>query len=240
VHQNDVTVSIVVPTYNEQENVALLCEGIGHALEGKWSYEVIIVDDNSPDGTAGVVRRLAQADPRIQLVQRPGKMGLGSAIRDGFRQARGNYWVMMDADLSHPPRYLPALLHTLFRADIAVGSRYMRGGAVENWPRLRRLASRTANLYGRLVVGLSTKDVTSGFAAFQRGSMESLLPGLSPKGFKLLLEILAKSKDTRIEEVPFRFVDRKHGRSKFSFGEVLLYLRLCWRLRRERKHPSAE
>ncbi len=95
-------ISIVVPTYNERENVQLLCDGIRNALDGSWDYEVIFVDDSSPDGTAGVVRQLAEWDPAIKLLERPGKLGLGSAVVDGFRMAHGDYWVMMDGDLSHP------------------------------------------------------------------------------------------------------------------------------------------
>ena len=230
----DEKVSIVIPTYNERENIQPLCQGIREALEHRWDYEVIIVDDNSPDGTHEVVRQLAAEDPRIKLVQRPGKLGLGSAVTAGFAIASGDYWVMMDADMSHRPIDLPKLLTALSDADIVVGSRYVHGGGVVNWPLPRRIASRGASALGRLIVGLQVRDLTSGFGAFRRAHMEALLPDLSPKGFKLLLEILAKSGNARVKETPIIFVDRQSGRSKATAGEVLVYLRLCFELRGQR------
>ena len=228
-------VSIVVPTYNERENVAPLYEAIREKLEGRWDYELIFVDDNSPDGTATVIERLTAEDPRVQLLQRPGKLGLGSAVAAGFRLALGGYWVMMDADLSHDPRHLPVMLDMLAEADIVVGSRYVPGGGIDNWPRWRRFSSWLANIYGRAVVGLAVRDVTSGYAAFRRPALEPLLPGLDPKGFKLLLEVISKSNDASVKEVPIRFVDRLHGRSKFGLREVETYLGRCWAYRRERR-----
>lgn len=224
-------VSIVIPTYNERGNIHLLCEGIRRALEPGWEYEVIIVDDSSPDGTSEVVRQLAAEDPRIKLIQRRGKLGLGSAVASGFAVAKGDYWVMMDADLSHRPEDLPKLLKGLSDADIVVGSRYVQGGGVVNWPLPRRIVSRGASAFGRWIVGLRVRDLTSGFGAFRRDRMEALLPTLSPKGFKLLLEILAKSRDARVKETPITFVDRQHGRSKASAREALVFLRLCFELR---------
>ena len=230
----DEIVSIIVPTYNERDNVIPLIEGIRGALEPKWDYEIIIVDDNSPDGTQEVVRQLAAEDTRIKLIQRSGKLGLGSAVTTGFAMASGDYWVMMDADLSHRPEDLPNLLDALSEADIVIGSRYIPGGGVLNWPLLRRVASRGASALGRLIVGLQVRDLTSGFGAFRRGRMEALLPTLSPKGFKLLLEILAKSGDARVREIPITFVERLHGRSKASAREALVFLRLCYQLRGQR------
>ena len=229
------TVSIVIPTYNERDNISPLHAAITQALDDGWQYELIFVDDNSPDGTAEAIQKLAAEDTRVRLLQRPGKLGLGSAVTDGFSSAQGDYWVMMDADLSHQPRYLPALLDALRNADIAVGSRYVEGGGVEAWPAFRRLASRVASQIGRWMVGIPTRDPASGFAAFRHQALEPLLPHLDPRGFKLLLEVLAKSRGAQVTEVPIRFVDRAYGRSKFSSREVLTYLCLCWRLRRERR-----
>ena len=226
-------VSIVVPTYNERDNVRPLTDGIRNALDPDWDYEVIIVDDNSPDGTSEAVREIASEDPRIRLLQRPGKLGLGTAVADGFALAEGDYWVMMDADLSHRPEELPKMLSALSDADIVVGSRYIPGGGIENWPLWRQAVSRGASGMGRMIVGLSVRDLTSGFGAFRRRWMEPLLPNLNPKGFKLLLEILAKSRGARVLETPITFVDRQNGRSKASPGEALIFLRLCFTLRRE-------
>ena len=228
-------VSIVVPTYNERDNVEALCRGLQEALEPAWDYEVIFVDDNSPDGTHEVVLRLSEEDPRVRLIRRPGKLGLGSAVSDGFAQAGGDYWVMMDADLSHRPGDLPNLLALLADADIVVGSRYVPGGGVVNWPLWRRVVSRGASALGRLIVGLHVQDLTSGFGAFRREHMEQLLPTLSPRGFKLLLEIIAKSGGARVRETPITFVDRRYGKSKASAGEALLFLRLCFELRGKRQ-----
>ncbi len=227
-------VSIVVPTYNERDNVRPLCDGIREAIGSAWDYEVIVVDDNSPDGTADVVREMAAADPRIRLLQRAGKLGLGTAVADGFRLAEGDYWIMMDADLSHRPEELPKMLRALSDADIVIGSRYVAGGGVQNWPLWRQAVSRGASGMGRVIVGLSVRDLTSGFGAFRRRWMEPLLPDLNPKGFKLLLEILARSRGARVRETPITFVDRQNGRSKASAGEALIFLRLCFALRSER------
>ena len=142
---------------------------------------------------------------------------------------------MMDADMSHRPIDLPKLLTALSDADIVVGSRYVHGGGVVNWPLPRRIASRGASALGRLIVGLQVRDLTSGFGAFRRDRMEALLPTLDPKGFKLLLEILAKSGDARVKETPITFVDRQHGRSKASAMEALVFLRLCFQLRGQRQ-----
>lgn len=233
-----IEVSIVVPTYNERDNVQPLVDGLRNALDGTWNYEVIVVDDSSPDGTAELVRQLAEWDPRIRLIQRPQKLGLGSAVVDGFRMATGDYWVMMDADLSHRPDDLPGLLNTLSEADIVVGSRYIPGGDVMNWPLHRRLVSRGASAVARFLAGLSVRDATSGFAAFRRETVEPILPTLDPRGFKLLLEILAKCPRSVVKEEPILFVNRQRGRSKLSSGEALSFVRLCLRLLRVRGRIS--
>ena len=225
------TVSIVVPTYNECENVQPLVAGINEALGESWNYEIIFVDDSSPDGTSEIVRRLSVVDPRVVLLKRPRKLGLGSALVDGFRIARGDLWVMMDGDLSHRPADLPLLLRSLEQADIVIGSRYTSGGEVLNWPVYRRFASRLAAAVGRLIVGLQVQDLTSGFAAFHRSVVEPSLPHLNPRGFKLLLEILAHSSGSIAKEVPIKFVDRQLGKSKFCASEAFTFLLLCFSLR---------
>lgn len=225
-------VSIVVPTYNERENVQRLVNGIRAALAGRWPYEIIVVDDNSPDGTAGAVRQAAKRDPAVKLLLRPKELGLGSAVVAGFRVARGNQWVMMDADLSHRPEDLPGLLEGLTDADIVVGSRYVTGGGVAGWPLHRRAVSRTASAVGRLLVGLRVKDATSGFVAYRREAVEPLLPALAPRGFKLLVEILAKARSATVRETPILFVEREQGHSKFNGSEVFAFLSLCLELRR--------
>ena len=227
-------VSIVVPTYNERDNVFPLFERITQALAAKWNFEVIFVDDSSPDGTASVLSQLLTTDDRVKVIVRPAKSGLGSAVRDGFMHASGNYWAMMDADLSHKPEYLPHLLSALDQADIAIGSRYVPGGGVENWPFLRQMASRIASGSGRLLVGLKVRDLTTGFAVFRRETLEPVLPELSPKGFKIVMEIIAKSPGARLVELPILFVDRQMGKSKFNMREVFTFLKVCLELRKLR------
>ena len=224
-------VSIVLPTYDERENIGPLLSGIHAELQCMWSYEVIVVDDGSPDGTADVVRSAAAEYPSIRLVERPRKLGLGSAVAAGFSIAKGDYWVMMDADLSHRPQDLPILLEALASADIVVGSRYIPGGATQGWPLQRRLMSRAAGMLAQKALGLDIRDATSGFAAFRRETVEPLLPSLQPEGFKLLLEIVVRATQARVTEAPITFVERRHGKSKLSTGEALQFLRLCWQLR---------
>jgi dolichol-phosphate mannosyltransferase len=230
-----VDTSIVVPTYNERPNVGPLLERLRGALNGRYDYEIIFVDDSSPDGTAGLVQQLGKDDPRVRLVQRPGKLGLGSAVVTGFQTARGEHWLLMDADLSHRPEDAPALLGALEDADIAIGSRYVLGGAIENWPLSRRVISRTASWAARRLVGIPVRDLTSGFAAFRAERVLPVLPVIQPRGFKVVLEILAHTRGLRIREVPITFTDRRAGASKFSAGEVVEFGRLCLRLRRTRR-----
>lgn len=228
-------ISIIIPTYNERDNVSPLVERIRKAMETVWDYEVIIVDDNSPDGTQTVVRQMAAWNPRIRLLERPGKQGLGSAVAAGFALATGEFWVMMDADLSHRPCDIMSLLEGLSEADIVVGSRYVPGGKVVNWPWHREVASRLASALGRLIVGLQVRDLTSGFAAFRRSSIQSVLPMLNPRGFKLLLEIMARCGEAKVKELPITFVERRYGGSKASAMEALVFLRLCFELRALRR-----
>ena len=191
-----------------------------------------MVDDNSPDGTVGAVRRLADRCPVIKLLERPQKSGLASAVAAGFSVAKGEYWVMMDADLSHEPDDLPELLQGLARSEILVGFRHVEGGRILGWPLHRMVTSRLASAFGRRWLGLSVRDVTSGYVAFRNETIAPLLPSLEPKGFKLLLEILARARTARILEAPITFVDRLRRRSKFVGGEVVAFLSLCLQLGR--------
>ena len=230
--------SVIVPTYNEVENVGLLLEEICSIL-ADWDYQIIVVDDNSPDGTYEVVERMSAANPRIQGIRRPGKLGLGSAVLEGFRASTGDLVAMMDSDLSHQPRDLEALLTAAKEADIIVGSRYVVGGHIQGWSPLRHLASRVATRLSRFILGLSVKDTLSGFAVFRRETLERIAPRLNPIGFKLLLEVLVRSPQAQVKEVPITFVNRSRGRSKFGSGEIFAFLRLCLALRRHRKLDPA-
>ena len=228
-------VSVLIPTYNEADNIGGLLTELAQSLKG-FDHEIIVIDDNSPDGTGGIVAQYQKQDHRVKLVSRPGKMGLGSAVVEGFLRSEGELIVMMDADFSHRPSELPRLLEAAQKADIVIGSRYIPGGQILGWTFARHLASRVAILIARALLGLRLHDLTSGFAVFRRPVLTALQGKLQPRGFKLLLEILAQSPRALVVEVPVTFADRKLGSSKFGSNEVLDFLRLCWRLRQERGH----
>jgi len=222
-------VSIIVPTYNERENVGLLYQRIAQTLA---DFELIFVDDGSPDGTAGAIEELMARDGRVRLRQRGAKLGLGSAVLHGLEIATGEFIVMMDADLSHSPADLPRMLSAGEHADIVVGSRYVPGGRIEGWPLRRRLLSRGASRLCRLLLGVTVRDATSGYALFRRSFLEGLKGRLSPRGYKLLLEILVKAPQARVSEVPITFTERAYGKSKMDVAEMLRFLKLCLELRR--------
>jgi dolichol-phosphate mannosyltransferase len=212
------SISIVVPTYNEAVTVPELARRLAAAL-GTRRWELIVVDDGSPDGTADIAAALAPALP-VRVVRRPGKLGLASAVVDGFAAARGGTLVVMDADLSHPPELVPKLVDALARgADLAVGSRYVAGGGIADWPLRRRLVSRVACLMGNALVPV--RDATSGFFALRRAVVADVR--LNPIGFKIGFEVIARGRYRRVVEVPFTFRDRVAGRSKFGSREVLSY-----------------
>ena len=206
--------SVVVPTYNEAGSVPKLAERL-HAALGARDWELVIVDDGSPDGTADIAAALA---PRIptNVVRRAGKGGLASAVIAGFAAARGDILVVMDADLSHPPELVPALLSAIEDgADLAVGSRYVAGGGVEDWPMKRQIVSRVACLMGSVLVPVS--DATSGFFALRRSVIDGVT--LNPIGFKIGFEVIARGRYRSVVEVPYTFRDRELGASKFGRRE---------------------
>jgi dolichol-phosphate mannosyltransferase len=220
--------SIIVPTYNERGNIQPLYQAICQALQ---DFELIFVDDSSPDGTAQIIRELQVKDRRVKLRERGGKLGLGSAILYGLEIATGEYIAMMDADLSHPPRELPKMMQALSEADMVIGSRYIAGGRVEGWPIWRRIMSRMATISARLFLNIGATDPLSGFAMFRRDILEGVRNSLSPQGFKLLLEILVKAGEVRVKEVPIVFTNRTYGTSKLGLREIEDFVRLCFRMK---------
>ena len=221
--------SLIIPTYDERGNIRPLWEGLCRHLE---DFEAIFVDDNSPDGTAREIEALR--DPRARLLSRPRKLGLGSAVVAGLDLARGDYIGMMDADLSHRPEDVARLYQAAREADITIGSRYVPGGRVVGWPLRRQIISRGATLLARLLLWMRVRDPLSGLVIYRRGVLEGLKGKLSPRGYKLLLEVLAKDRRSRVREVPITFVERACGRSKLDLGELLAFLRLLWELRGRR------
>jgi dolichol-phosphate mannosyltransferase len=210
---------VVVPTYCEAANITAVLDGV---LAASPDSDLLVVDDNSPDGTAVRVRSHPQFGHRVHLLQRPGKAGLGAAYRAGFAwalEAGYDAVVQMDADLSHPPERLPALLEALDRADVAIGSRYVRGGAVRDWPLRRRLISWAGNVYVRLVLGLPVRDATAGFKAFRREALTSIavLDSVS-NGYCFQIENTWRAcrAGLTVTEVPITFSDRGLGESKMS------------------------
>jgi dolichol-phosphate mannosyltransferase len=232
-------ISVIVPTWNERENIGPLLSSLAEALQG-YDYEVVVVDDGSPDGTAEAVRGEALRNGHIKLLERQGRRGLASAVLAGLSIASGQVVVMMDADLSHDPREIPHLLEKLEAGyDVSIGSRYIKGGKTRGWSVLRRVGSRVATLLARLLLRPPVKDPLSGFAAFRREVLENLPTSYSSGGFKLLLEVLATSPGVRVAEVPILFTGRERGSSKMGPREVLEFLRLSlrlflWRLRQGR------
>jgi len=223
-----IDVSVILPTYCEAENLPALIPRIADSLTGAGiSCEVLVVDDDSPDGTADIVRELGSRYPTRVEVRR-GERGLASAVLKGFELAAGKVVVVMDADGSHPPERLPAMVQPILdgQADITVGSRWVKGGGLDGWPWHRVLISRVA---GSLSMGLTPlRDPTSGFLAMNRGGLQGL--ELSPVGWKIVLEIVVKSRGARVKEVPIRFSDRSQGKSKLSAKVQWQYLRHLTRL----------
>jgi len=225
---------VIIPTYNERENLPELLRRI--FAEG-LPLEVLIIDDNSPDGTGAAADALAAADPRVHVMHRPGKMGLGSAYVSGFRHAIEHGYdavFEMDADFSHNPDSLPEFLRELEKADLVVGSRYLHGVTVVNWPLKRLILSYLANVYSRVITGMPIKDATGGFKCFRRQVLESLdLSRVKSDGYGFQIEINFKAwrKGFRIREIPILFVDRRAGESKMSRRIVWEAAWMVWRLR---------
>ncbi len=226
---------IVVPTYNERDNVRGVAEQFLAALPGT---ELLFVDDNSPDGTGAILDELAAANPRIHVMHRAGKLGLGTAYVEGFGWglARGyDYLFEMDADGSHDPKYLPTMLALAEDgADVVIGSRYVPGGGTENWSLGRKVISRGGGLYARTVLGIDVRDVTAGFICWRRAALEALdlsTVGSNGYSFQIEMKYRAHLKGLRLVETPIMFVDRRVGQSKMSRAIVAEALLKVWSLR---------
>ena len=225
---------IIVPTYNERDNIGTL---IDQLLALPFGLEVLVVDDNSPDGTGELVAERQQADPRIHLIRRAGKLGLGSAYVAGFRYALANgaqYVFEMDADFSHDPVAIEGFLTAVENADLVLGSRYLHGVTVVNWPLSRLILSYSANVYTRIITGLPVRDATGGFKCFRRRALEAInLDQVRSDGYAFQIEMSYKCwrKGFKIVEIPITFVDRRAGVSKMNNKIVWEAAWMVWRLR---------
>lgn len=226
---------VIVPTYNERENITRL---IGAILQQDPRLEILVVDDGSPDGTGEIVESIVQHEPRVNILKRPRKMGLGTAYIAGFRWAleQGHDFVFeMDADFSHDPAHLRQFLQAIEDADLVLGSRYRNGKVtVVNWPIKRLLLSYFANVYARLVTGLPVWDATGGFKCFRRHVLEAIdLTHVRSNGYAFQIEMSFRAwrKHFRIVEIPIVFVDRTEGQSKMSKAIVREAIWMVWRLR---------
>jgi len=233
----DPVLSVIVPTYNERENIARLAGAIIEAV-GDTPVEVLVVDDNSPDGTAALVVELAAADARVRVVSRERKQGLSSAVFAGVSASSGAYICIMDADFSHDPEEIPLMLAKAQAGyDVVVGSRYARGAVFVGQPLTRRVISYALNLGARLVLQIGTRDVLTGYALIRRDVLATVPTRFSAGGFKWLVEVLATQRGLRIFEWPIVFRDRKAGTSKANYKEAVTFGLLCarlsaWRIRR--------
>jgi dolichol-phosphate mannosyltransferase len=231
-----VKVLVIIPTYNEAENVRELLPKV-LATPVNEQVEVLVVDDNSTDGTGAICDEMAKADSRVHVLHRPRKMGLGSAYKDGFRFAVGrdyDYVFEMDADFSHDPEAIPSFLEAARDADLVLGSRYLRGVTVVNWPLSRLILSFGANVYTRVITGLPLKDATGGFKCFRRSALEAVdLDRVHSDGYAFQIEMSYKiwRLGYRIKEIPILFVDRRVGISKMSRKIVWEAIWMVWRLR---------
>jgi len=227
-------ITVVIPTYNERDNIEKLCNAI---LLQDERINVLIVDDNSPDGTGKIADRIAETNERVRVLHRAGKLGLGSAYREGFRIAlddNADYVVEMDADFSHDPSMLPTFIDKMTDCDLVIGSRYINGVSVVNWPIRRLILSYCASVYTRVITGLKLSDCTGGFKCFRRDVLESIdIGSIRSDGYSFQIEMNFRchEKGFRICEVPIIFVDRHAGTSKMSKQIVREAVLMVWKLK---------
>ncbi|MBE9504742.1 MAG: polyprenol monophosphomannose synthase [Proteobacteria bacterium] len=225
---------IVIPTYNEKDNIENL---VNEILDLNLDIHVLIVDDNSPDGTGDIADDLAKRRDEVHLIHRSGKLGLGSAYREGFRyalNAGAEFIIEMDADFSHNPDRIPVLLEKAETADVVVGSRYLNGVSVVNWPIRRLMLSYFANVYTRVITGLKISDCTGGYKCFNRKVLDAInLESIKSDGYSFQIEMNVRciEKGFKIAEIPIIFIDRHAGTSKMSKKIVREAVFTVWRLR---------
>ena len=237
-------ISIILPTYNESQNIVSIIKSIHDNIPNGIHTETIIVDDNSPDGTAKIVEDYVSnikkiAENTINVIHRKAKNGLSSAILNGVQHAKGETIVIMDSDFSHPPQILPKMIEAFkqYQCDLVVASRYITGGHIQGWTTKRKIMSKVATIIAKKGLGVKTKDPMSGFFAFKKNIIKGL--NFDALGYKFLLELLVKTKDINIKEIPYTFENRKFGSSKLDSTTIIDYFKSVWKLYKTEKIKSS-
>jgi len=230
-------VSIILPTYNESQNIVSLLKSIAEHIPKNVKTQAIVVDDNSPDKTGMIVEEYLRnlkklANYSVDVIHRKTKAGLSSAILHGISHAKGEHIIVMDSDFSHPPQIIPKMLESLKKShyDIVVASRYVKGGGIINWPVKRKIISKFATSLAKYFLNIETKDPLSGCFGFKKNLIKDLK--FDAIGFKILLEVLVKSDSRNIKEIPYTFTDRKFGSSKLDSKIAIDYIKSMWKLYR--------
>jgi len=243
--QNNPQISIILPTYNESQNIVNILKLIRENIPKGIYTETIVVDDNSPDGTGKIVEDYILgikkiAENTIDIIHRKAKNGLSSAILNGIQNAKGDTIVIMDSDLSHPPQIIPKMIEAFkqYQCDLVVASRYITGGNIQGWTTKRKIMSKIATVIAKKGLGVKTKDPMSGFFAFKKNIIKGL--NFDALGYKFLLEILVKSKDINVKEIPYTFENRKFGSSKLDSSIVINYFKSVWKLYKNGERKTAD
>lgn len=231
------SLSVIVPTYNESKNIVGILDSLRKHLPIGTDTEIIVVDDNSPDGTGNIVEEYArnsknENNQSVQVIHRKAERGLSSAILAGINYAKGESVVVMDSDFSHPPQTIPKMIEELQKSecDIVVASRYVNGGSVKGWPFKRKIISKGATKIAQHGLGIKIKDPMSGFFVFKRNIINNIK--FDAIGYKILLEILVKARGVKVKEIPYEFINRKEGSSKLDTAVTIDYVKSLWRLYR--------
>ena len=238
-------ISIILPTYNESQNIIEILKSISDNIPKGLLTETIVVDDNSPDGTGKIVDDYISqikkiAENTIDIIHRKAKNGLSSAILNGIQNAKGETIVVMDSDFSHPPQIIPKMIEAFkqYQCDLVVASRYITEGNIEGWTIKRKLMSKVATIIAKKGLGIKTKDPMSGFFAFKKNIIDEL--NFDAIGYKFLLELLVKSKGINIKEIPYTFENRKFGSSKLDSSTIIDYFKSVWKLYKNGKIKSSD
>mmetsp|Transcript_23096 Transcript_23096/g.54590 ORF Transcript_23096/g.54590 Transcript_23096/m.54590 type:complete len:237 (-) Transcript_23096:203-913(-) len=223
--------SVILPTYNERDNLPIIYYLLDKIFEEeKLSYEVVIVDDSSPDNTLEVAQAIRDSygENHVRIVSRKGKLGLGTAYIAGLKAAKGDRIILMDADLSHHPKFIPQMIEKMdaTKVEIVTGTRYAHGGGAYGWDFRRKLTSKGANFLADFLLNPGVSDLTGSFRLYEREVLEQILPQIQCKGYAFQMEIIVRSKKAgfQVEEVPITFVDRIYGESKLGTKEIVMYI----------------